>query len=92
MSDCKHCDHDDDHSDEAAAPAVLNASVRGDRVTILAVSGMDCADEVKVLNETLGPLDGVRSVEANLMAARIVCAHRAAAGSSSESLGVASST
>ena len=70
-----HSGHDHSHDKQAAAPAVLNAGVHGERVTILAVNGMDCADEVKVLNETLGPLDGVRSVEANLMAAKITVTH-----------------
>lgn len=70
-----HSGHDPSHDEHAATPAVLNAGVQGERVTVLAVSGMDCADEVKVLNETLGPLDGVRSVEANLMAAKITVTH-----------------
>ncbi len=70
-----HSGHDHSLDEAAAAPAVLNAGVRGERTTILAVSGMDCADEVKLLNETLGPLDGVRSVEANLMAAKITVTH-----------------
>lgn len=70
-----HAGHNHAHNERAASPAVLNARVQGERVTVLAVSGMDCADEVKVLNETLGPLEGVRSVEANLMAAKITVTH-----------------
>ncbi len=73
----KNHDHDHAHDETPVAdePAVVNSGVRGDRTTILAVNGMDCADEVKLLNETLGPLDGVRSVEANLMAAKITVTH-----------------
>lgn len=70
-----HAGHNHSHEEAAEAPAVLNAAVRGDRTTTLAVSGMDCTDEVKLLNETLGPLEGVRSVEANLMAAKITVTH-----------------
>lgn len=73
--DHDHAGHNHSHDNSAEAPAVLNTGVRGERTTILAVSGMDCADEVKLLNETLGPLDGVRSVEANLMAAKITVTH-----------------
>ncbi len=75
MKPHEHDGHTHTHNEAAEAPAVLNAAVRGERVTILAVNGMDCADEVKLLNETLGPLDGVRSVEANLMAAKITVIH-----------------
>lgn len=70
-----HSGHDHSADETAEAAAVLNSGVSGERVTILAVNGMDCADEVKLLNETLGPLAGVRSVEANLMAAKITVTH-----------------
>jgi Cd2+/Zn2+-exporting ATPase len=70
-----HEGHDHSNDNESERAAVLNAGVGGGRTTILAVSGMDCADEVKLLHDTLRPIAGVRSVEANLMTAKITVTH-----------------
>ena len=43
--------------------------------TLLRVSGMDCADEVEVVNRALKPLPGVRGVRVNLMAGTAAIAH-----------------
>jgi Zn2+/Cd2+-exporting ATPase len=45
------------------------------RQTTLTVAGMDCADEVAVLENTLRPIVGVRSVQANLVAGKIIVSH-----------------
>ena len=45
------------------------------RITVLAIMGMDCADEVAVLEKILKPIAGVRGVEANLLAAKITVSH-----------------
>lgn len=45
------------------------------RRTDLRVQGMDCADEVTVLEKTLKPIAGVRGVQANLLAAKITVSH-----------------
>ena len=45
--------------------------------TLLRVSGMDCADEVELVNRALKPLPGVREVRVNLMAGTAVVAHSA---------------
>ena len=43
--------------------------------TLLRVSGMDCADEVELVNRALKPLPGVREVRVNLMAGTAAIAH-----------------
>ena len=45
--------------------------------TLLRVAGMDCADEVEVVNRALRPLPGVREVQVNLMAGTVAVAHTA---------------
>ena len=45
--------------------------------TLLRVAGMDCADEVEVVNRALKPLPGVRDVQVNLMAGTVAVAHNA---------------
>ncbi len=45
--------------------------------TLLRVAGMDCADEVEVVNRALKPLPGVRDVQVNLMAGTVTVAHTA---------------
>ena len=65
-----------DHSHPATVPeGSLSDLPPGTSRIVLAVQGMDCADEVKLLNEVLKPLPGVRGVQANLMAAQVTVAH-----------------
>jgi Cd2+/Zn2+-exporting ATPase len=45
--------------------------------TVLRVIGMDCADEVAILEKTLNAVDGIRDVRANLMASKITVTHDA---------------
>ncbi|MDQ3198909.1 MAG: hypothetical protein M3Q46_06930, partial [Verrucomicrobiota bacterium] len=71
--DC--CDHQHAHEEEKPSRSTLNEGVAAKATTVLAVSGMDCADEVKLLHETLRPIGGVRSVEANLMTAKVTVMH-----------------
>lgn len=47
----------------------------GVRRTDLRIEGMDCPDEVELLERALKPLPGVRSVEANILASRISIIH-----------------
>jgi Cd2+/Zn2+-exporting ATPase len=46
--------------------------------TILCVHGMDCADEVAVLERVLKPIAGVRGVKANIVASKITVNHEPA--------------
>jgi Cd2+/Zn2+-exporting ATPase len=43
--------------------------------TTLQVRGMDCEEEVKTVNATLKPLPGVRDVQVNLMAEKVIVTH-----------------
>ena len=66
-------------TDCCAAPAPVappTASITGPQ-TLLRVAGMDCADEVEVVNRVLKPLPGVRDVQVNLMAGTVTVAHTA---------------
>ena len=44
-------------------------------ITILRISGLDCADEVAVLERVLNPIPGVRGLEANIIGSKITVAH-----------------
>jgi Cd2+/Zn2+-exporting ATPase len=48
---------------------------KGSVVTSLRITGMDCADEIAVLERVLKPIAGVRGVRANLIASKITVAH-----------------
>ncbi|MEX2380760.1 MAG: heavy metal translocating P-type ATPase [Opitutales bacterium] len=43
--------------------------------TVLQVKGMDCSEEVKLLENVLGRIDGVSGLKANLMVERITVSH-----------------
>src|SRR6266446_1819608 len=43
--------------------------------TTLQVRGMDCDEEVKLAHAALKPLPGVRDVQVNLMAAKVIVTH-----------------
>ena len=57
---------------DAAPPSALEGPQ-----TLLRVAGMDCADEVEVVNRALKPLPGVLEVRVNLMAGTVTVAHTA---------------
>jgi Cd2+/Zn2+-exporting ATPase len=54
---------------------VSNPEVQTSAQTTLRVAGMDCADEVEVVERALKPLPGVRRVRVNLMGGTVVVAH-----------------
>lgn len=54
---------------------VLNPSAAGTHETVLAVSGMDCAEEVSAIQRALQPVEGVREVRVNLLAAKVTVKH-----------------
>jgi Cd2+/Zn2+-exporting ATPase len=61
----------------APAPVAAPPAQFAGPQTLLRVAGMDCADEVEVVNRTLNPLPGVRAVQVNLMAGTVAVAHTA---------------
>ncbi|MBS0657222.1 MAG: cadmium-translocating P-type ATPase [Verrucomicrobia bacterium] len=75
-----HDDHADDSCRSEAGPAeskseVLNPKAAGNRETVLAVSGMDCAEEVTAIQRALQPVEGVREVRVNLLAGKVTVKH-----------------
>jgi Cd2+/Zn2+-exporting ATPase len=82
-------DHDHHHKDghhahdhpekspDRSKIAFGDVSDRRER-TILCVHGMDCADEVAVLERVLKPIAGVRGVKANIVASKITVNHEPA--------------
>jgi Zn2+/Cd2+-exporting ATPase len=71
-----HLDGDHRHDDQAEV-SFGNVS-EGGAVTSLRISGMDCADEVAVLERVLKPIAGVRGVRANIIASKIAVNHEPA--------------
>jgi Zn2+/Cd2+-exporting ATPase len=57
------------------AEAVLNPESRGECETVLAIAGMDCAEEVAAVHRALKPIKGVRAVRANLLAGKVTIFH-----------------
>ncbi len=47
----------------------------GTKTTVLRITGMDCADEVAVLERVLKPIPGVRGLEASIIGSKINVAH-----------------
>jgi Zn2+/Cd2+-exporting ATPase len=74
-------DHEHHHEDEcctreaAATEMTLNASVAGNLQTTLQVAGVDCAEEVSLIQRALKPLGGVREVQVNIMSGKAIIAH-----------------
>ena len=60
-----------------AAPTemTLNASVAGNLQTTLQVAGVDCAEEVSLIQRALKPLGGVREVRVNIVSGKAIIAH-----------------
>jgi Zn2+/Cd2+-exporting ATPase len=73
--------HEHHHENECcaheAAPTeiALNASAAGNLQTTLQVAGVDCAEEVSLIQRALKPLEGVREVRVNIMSGKAVIAH-----------------
>jgi Cd2+/Zn2+-exporting ATPase len=65
------CSHEQEN-----APA-SGALPESERRTELAVTGMDCSEEVAVLERVLKPLPGVQGLSVNLVAGRVTVAHDA---------------
>ena len=53
----------------------LNARVAGNLQTTLQVAGVDCAEEVSLIQRALKPLGGVREVRVNIMSGKAIIAH-----------------
>lgn len=69
-------DHHQDHAhDDAPDPKVLNVHVRVSGETTLTIAGMDCAEEVGLLERVLRPLPGIQQMRVNLIAGQITVAH-----------------
>jgi Cd2+/Zn2+-exporting ATPase len=65
------CSHE-----QEKAPAA-DALPTSERRTELAVTGMDCSEEIAVLERVLKPLPGVQGISVNLVAGRVTVAHDA---------------
>jgi copper chaperone CopZ len=53
----------------------LKASAAGTLQTMLQVAGVDCAEEVSMIQRALKPLRGVREVRVNIMSGKAIIAH-----------------
>jgi Zn2+/Cd2+-exporting ATPase len=77
-SDKKHAhkhDHCCDHNHAAAtAPAEQIQAKSNEVLTTFKVSNMDCADEIKAINESL-KYDGIVKIQANLMSSTVQIIH-----------------
>src|ERR1700726_2563056 len=72
-----HRHHEDECCAHEAAPTeiTLNASAAGNLQTTLQVAGVDCAEEVSLIQRALKPLGGVREVRVNIMSGKAIIAH-----------------
>lgn len=68
-------DHAHDHGDQPPKAITLDSDAKGDRETVLRVTGMDCADEVEAIEQVLRPIKGLREVRVNLMAGKVTLLH-----------------
>ena len=77
MSNHEHHHHEDECCAHEAAPTeiTLNASAAGNLQTTLQVAGIDCAEEVSLIQRALKPLGGVREVRVNIMSGKTIIAH-----------------
>ncbi len=55
--------------------ATPKESVAANAETVLRVAGMDCSEEVALIERALQPLEGVRAVRANVVTAKVTIAH-----------------
>ena len=72
-----HHHHEDECCAHEAAPTeiTLNASAAGNLRTTLQMAGVDCAEEVSLIQRALKPLGGVREVRVNIMSGKAIITH-----------------
>jgi Cd2+/Zn2+-exporting ATPase len=78
LSNHEHHRHENECCARQAAPteiAQLNASGAGNLQTTLQVAGVDCAEEVSMIQRALKPLGGVCEVRVNIMSGKAIIAH-----------------
>ena len=77
LSNHEHHHHENECCAREAAPTemTLNASAAGNLQTTLQVAGVDCAEEVSMIQRALKPLGGVREVRVNIMSGKAIIAH-----------------
>ena len=69
--------HDGEHQHNDQAEVTIGDVSAAAALTSLRITGMDCADEVAILEKVLKPIVGVRGVRANIIASKISVAHDA---------------
>ncbi len=69
--------HENECGAHEAAPTeiTLDPSAAGNMQTMLRVVGVDCAEEVSVIQRALKPMAGVREVRVNIMSGKAIIAH-----------------
>jgi Zn2+/Cd2+-exporting ATPase len=77
MSNHEHHHNEDECCAHEATPTeiTLNASAAGTLQTTLQVAGVDCAEEVSLIQRALKPLGGVREVRVNIMSGKAIVSH-----------------
>ena len=71
--DC--CDHERAHEEQKPSRSTLDDGVAANATTVIRITGMDCSEEVALIEKALRPLDGVREVRANVVTAKVTVAH-----------------
>ncbi|MEZ5275541.1 MAG: cation-translocating P-type ATPase [Opitutaceae bacterium] len=69
------CCDDHDYGRPVKERTVLNEGVAGDIQINLRVEGMDCSEEVALIEKALRPMEGVREVRANVVTEKVTIAH-----------------
>jgi Cd2+/Zn2+-exporting ATPase len=77
MSNHEPHHHEDECCAHEAAPTeiTLNANAAANLQTTLQVAGVDCAEEVSLIQRALKPLGGVREVRVNIMSGKAIITH-----------------
>src|SRR5438093_1586913 len=73
----QHHHHEDGCCAPEAAPTEirLNVNAAGNLDTTLQVAGVDCAEEVSLIQRALKPLGGVHEVRVNIMSGKAIITH-----------------
>ena len=74
MSDRNHT-HEPHDSPPPTSGKILDQSVEATGKTVLRVAGMDCSEEVAIIENALAPLGGVREVNANVITGKVTVIH-----------------
>ena len=72
-STCSSCDGDP--VDFHATPQQAEPNIDAPSVTRLAVAGVDCPDEAKLIHKALEPIQGVGQVDVNVLTGRVTIGH-----------------